>query len=131
MEKRIIGLLTVMLVALKTFAGYDVLFCLGADSLGNCKESADEFKWNGGQMKIHTLLLNKDGLNTTRLSFKVFEMKSKGDPDLAADLSETVAPKRLYAEKDILFFKPGRYKVDIYNAANNLISSSFVTITDR
>ncbi len=131
MKKGITGVLAAMLIAVKSFAGYDILFCNGADSLGNCKQSADEFKWNGEEMRIHTLVLNKDGLNTTKLSFKVFEMKSQSDADLAADLSENISPKRLYAEKDILFFKPGRYKVDIYNAANNLLSSAFVTITDR
>jgi hypothetical protein len=131
MSKKITGALAVMLIALKSFAGYDVLFCNGTDSLGNCKESTDEFKWNGEEMRIHTLVLNKDGLNTTKLSFKVFEMKNRTDADLAADLSENISPKLLYAEKDILFFKPGLYKVDIYNAANSLISTSFITITDR
>jgi len=131
MKKRIISTLALWLIAAKLFAGYDVLFCTAVDSLGHCKESRDEFKWTGDKMKLHMLLLNKDGLKTTKLSFRVFEVKDAGAADLAADLSENVSPKYFYAEKDILFFKPAKYKVDIYNAAEELISTSFITITDR
>lgn len=132
MKARIAGILTLLFFTLKSFAGYDVVFCANFDSLGHCTDTSnDEFKWNGDRLTVSALIINKDGLNTTKLSLRVFEMKSPENADLAADLVINVYPRRLYTTKDIYFFKPGRYKVDIYDARDALVYTTFLTILDR
>ena len=131
MITRIVGAFILMLVATKSFAGYDVIFCTNFDSLGHCKESADEFKWTGEKMKLHMIVLNKDGLNTSKISFKIFFLDDNAERELMAELSTAVRGNWLYAVKEAIFFKPGRYKVDVYNAKNEVIANSFITITDR
>jgi len=132
MKTRIASILALVLITFRSFAGYEVVFCSSFDSFGHCRDtSANEFKWNGDRLTVSALLINKDGLNSTKFSFRVFEMKSGQDPDLAADLVINVSPGRLYTTKDIYFFKPGRYKVDIYNARDTLVYTTFLTILDR
>src|SRR5882672_931660 len=103
MKIKIVGALTMLLIAVKSFAGYDILFCTNFDSLGHCKESADEFKWTGDKMKLHLLVINKDGLNTDKISFKIFYLTDKAERELQAELSTAVKTKWLYAVKDAYF----------------------------
>ncbi len=131
MKYKFIGALTFLLIAVKSFAGYDILFCTNFDSIGHCKESADEFNLTGDKMKLHMLVVNKDGLHTDKVSFKIYFLEDNADRDLMAELSTGAKPNWLYVVKDAYFFKPGRYKVDVYNGKKENIANAFVTITDR
>ncbi|HWB64368.1 MAG TPA: hypothetical protein VG603_12710, partial [Chitinophagales bacterium] len=109
----------------------DVTFCTHVDSLGHCQGKATEFKWNGDKMKLSMLISNKDGLQTTLLSYKVFAMKNDHDGDLFAELSSKVHTTWHYVVRNVFFFKPGYYKVDVYTKDYKLVATQFITITGR
>ena len=99
--------------------------------MGRCKGKADEFVWTGDKMQLSSVVKNAEKLKTTKISYKVFLMKNDREGELAADLTRQVKPSWNLAVKKIYFFKPGYYKVDVYDSANVLIVTGFVTITER
>lgn len=131
--KNIAVLLLLVLLGFGAKAGgYEILFCDHIDSIsGKCKGKAEEFKWNGDKVTLSTVVINKDKLNTTKISYKVFMMKNDREGELAAELSAKTRTSWFSVTKKIYFFKPGYYKVDVFNADNKLIVSGFVTITGR
>ena len=112
-------------------SGYEIIFCTKLDSIGRCKGKADEFTWNGDKMQLLSVVKNKSKLKTTKLNYKVFLMKNDHDGELAAELTAHTKTYWSSAVKKIYFFKPGYYKIDVYDATNKLIVTGFVTITER
>jgi len=112
-------------------AGYDLLFCTNADSLGNCKGKGETFEWKGDKTALQLLVMNKDGVGTKKLKFMMFSMQNDKEGSLYADLSLTVIPGSLYAMKKLYFYKPGYYKVDVLDENNKYLTGGFITILDR
>jgi hypothetical protein len=131
--KNFFAFLLILFLGFSAHAGsYEILFCDHIDSAsGKCKGKAEEFKWTGDKMTLATVVINKDRLNTTKINYKVFFMKNDREGELAAELSAKTRASWFSVTKKIYFFKPGYYKVDVYNADNKLIVSGFVTISDR
>ncbi|MDB5281186.1 MAG: hypothetical protein JWO06_261, partial [Bacteroidota bacterium] len=130
--KHIFTFLILLLLGSAVKAGnYDIWFCTKLDSTGHCKGKSDQFNWSGGKMKLLSIVKSKGPLNTSKLNYKVFFMKNDHDGELAAELTSHTKAYWKSVVKEIYFFKPGYYKVDVYNAANALLLSGFVTITDR
>lgn len=129
---RKIFVLTLFTVGFYTaHASWDVLFCTNTDSLGNCKGEGQTFYWNGDKTPIELIVLNKDGLGLEKLRYMVFNMKTDKEGKLYADLSLTTRPKSLFAVKQIMFYKPGYYKVDVLDGKDNFLTTGFITISDR
>lgn len=129
--KRLSLLLIMLLFSASTYAGYDLLFCTNADSLGNCKEPGNTFEWNGDKTYLQLIVLNKDTITTNRLKFKLYAMENDRVGTLYADLSVAVAPNALYAVKKMYFYKPGYYKVEVLDDKDGKLTSGFVTISER
>ncbi|HRG88478.1 MAG TPA: hypothetical protein PLW44_05615 [Chitinophagales bacterium] len=129
--KRLTLLLTLLLFSASAYAGYDLLFCTNADSLGNCKEAGNTFEWNGDKTYLQLIVLNKDTITTNRLKFKLYAMSNDREGTLYADLSVAVPPNALYAVKKMYFYKPGYYKVEVLDDKDGKLTSGFVTISER
>lgn len=129
--KRLTLLLTMLLFSASTYAGYDLLFCTSADSLGNCKEAGNTFEWNGDKTYLQLIVLNKDTITTNRLKFKLYAMNNDREGTLYADLSVAVPNNALYAVKKMYFYKPGYYKVEVLDDKDGKLTSGFVTISER
>ncbi len=129
--KRLTLLLAVSLFSLSAFAGFDLLFCTNADSLGNCKEAGNTFEWNGDKTYLQLIVLNKDTISTNRLKFKLYAMNNDREGTLYADLSLAVPTNALYAVKKMYFYKPGYYKVEVLDDKDGKLTSGFVTISER
>lgn len=129
--KRLTLLLAVSLFSLSAFAGFDLLFCTNADSLGNCKEAGNTFEWNGDKTYLQLIVLNKDTISTNRLKFKLYAMNNDREGTLYADLSLAVPANALYAVKKMYFYKPGYYKVEVLDDKDGKLTSGFVTISER
>lgn len=129
--KRLTLLLAVSLFSISAFAGFDLLFCTNADSLGNCKEAGNTFEWNGDKTYLQLIVLNKDTISTNRLKFKLYAMNNDREGTLYADLSLAVPANALYAVKKMYFYKPGYYKVEVLDDKDGKLTSGFVTISER
>lgn len=131
MKKLLLILLLFLHGAVFGAGGYELSFCTAVDKEGYCNGKSDIFRWTGEKMKMQCLVYNKDGLKTSKLYYKLFLMRNDHDGELAAELTIYTKPEWFYIEKKVYFFKPGYYKMDVYNAGNVLIGSLYITITDR
>ncbi len=129
--KRIVVAILLTVSFSSAHAGWDLLFCTNTDSLGNCKGKGEAFAWTGERTPINLIVMNKDGLGLEKLRFMIFNMKNDREGKLYASLSQNVRPKALYTVKDLLFYAPGYYRVDVLDNNNNQLSSGFITVTDR
>ena len=82
-------------------------------------------------MKLQVILLNKDHLGTNKVYYRVYFMKNDHDGELFAELSSITRANDFYTVRSITFVKPGYYKVDVFDANNNRLTSGSVTISDR
>lgn len=112
-------------------AFWDVLFCTNTDSLGNCKGRGETFVRNGDKTPLHFIVMNTEKLGLDKLRYMVFNMETDKQGKLYADLSQKVNAESLYTVKKIYFYKPGYYKVDVLDTANNFLTMGFVTISER
>ncbi len=129
--KKISFILFLFSVSLSSKAGYDLLFCTNADSLGNCKGKGETFEWKGDKTALEIVVMNKDTIGTGKLKFMLFAMKNDREGTLYADLSLHVMPNALFAVKKLYFYKPGYYKVDVLDEKDKFLTSGFLTIIDR
>ena len=131
--KRVFLILFLFSISIYSKAGYYLLFCTNADSLGNCKGKGQTFDWNGDRTKLDLVVVNKAGLGVAKLRFMIFFMQNDKEGKLYADLSLALPDDRAkYAMKKITFYKPGYYKIDVLNADGFLpLATGFVTVTDR
>jgi hypothetical protein len=120
-----------MIAAFTSKAGYEVRFCDSIDVKGHCRGKADAFKLYGERLKLQVMVFNAEQLATTKLSYRIFFMKNEREGELTAELSVYTRPEWQSASKQVYFFKPGRYKVDVFNEKDEMIASDFVTISDR
>jgi hypothetical protein len=120
-----------LLAALTSKAGYEIRFCDSIDVKGHCKGKADHFNLNGERIKLQVMVFNAEQLGTNKLSYRIFFMKNDREGELTAELSVYTRPDWQSASKQVYFFKPGYYKVDIFNEKDEMIASDYVTITDR
>ena len=74
--KKLQFLVVLLFVSLFSFAGYDLLFCTKADSLGNCKGKGETFEWKGDKTTLDLIVMNKNKIGTKKLNFKLFFMKN-------------------------------------------------------
>lgn len=129
--KRISFLLFLFSVSLTSKAGYDLLFCTNADSLGNCKGKGETFEWKGDKTELQLIVMNKEKLGTKKLKFMLFTMKTDREGKLYADLSLNVSANSMFAVKKMYFYKPGYYKVDVLDENDKFLTTAFLTVLDR
>lgn len=129
--KKIVFFLFLFSVTLSSKAGYDLLFCTNADSLGNCKGKGETFEWKGDKTSLELLVMNKDKIDAKKLKFMLFSMKNDREGTLYAELYLYVMPNSLFAMKKLYFYKPGYYKVDVLDENYKFLTTGFVTILDR
>ena len=129
--KKIYFLLFLFSVSLSSKAGFDLLFCTNADSLGHCKGQGQTFTWQGDKTDLELIVMNNETLGTKKLKFMLFAMINDREGKLYADLSLNVVSSALFAVKKIHFFKPGYYKIDVLDENDKRLTTSFVTIMDR
>jgi hypothetical protein len=130
--KRISFILFLISVSLYSIAaGYEIQFCAGTDSVGNCKGIGETFEWKGDRTSLQLIVTNKEKIPAAKLKLMLFEMKNDREGTLYADLSLRVIPNSTWAVKKLYFYKPGYYKVDVLDENNKYVTGGFVTITDR
>lgn len=129
--KKISFLLFLFTLSLTSKAGYDLLFCTNADSLGNCKGKGETFEWKGDKTELQLIVMNKEKLGTKKLKFVLFTMKTDKEGTLYADLSLNISANSMFAVKKMYFYKPGYYKVDVLDENDKFLTTSFLTILDR
>ncbi len=129
--KKITSLLFLFSISITSKAGYDLLFCTKADSLGNCKSKGETFEWKGDKTALELVVMNKEKIGAAKLKFKLFAMENDREGTLYADLSLNVMPGASYAMKKMFFYKPGYYKVEVADENGKTLTSGFVTISER
>ncbi|HLP49917.1 MAG TPA: hypothetical protein VK154_03475 [Chitinophagales bacterium] len=113
------------------FAGYDLLFCTKADSLGNCKGKGETFAWKDDKTSLELIVMNKDSIGLPKLKFKLYAMKNDREGELYAELSLYLNPRSLFGVKKMRFYKPGYYKVEVLDDKDGILTTGFVTLSDR
>lgn len=132
MKLSLLTLFTALSIAASAGNGYELFFCTGLDSNGNCKNKGEEFNWgNGENTSLIAILENHNKLNTSKVKFKVYNMKNDHDGELFAELNTYAKPYWTAALKKIYFVKPGRYMVEAYSVNETLLATQYVVITDR
>ncbi len=119
-------LLPLLFVALNSFAGWEMMFCDSVDDKGNCTGKAETFSLAG---RLNVLLLNPDGLRTTKVYFEVYKV----DPNTFMEdlvITEEVNTTA-EANKVAAVLKPtakGNYLVKARNAYKDYITSRELVI---
>ena len=119
-------LLPLLFVALNSFAGWEMMFCDSVDDKGNCTGKAETFSLAG---RLNVLLLNPDGLRTTKVYFEVYKV----DPNTFMEdlvITEEVNTTS-EANKVAAVLKPtakGNYLVKARNAYKDYITSRELVI---
>lgn len=129
--KKILLCVLVSMCALSSRAGYQLQFCTTIDKTNNCTGKGEVFEWKGTTTALQLMVSNKEKIKGTKLKLILYEMSNDHDGTLYADLSLYVVPNSTHAFKKMYFYKPGYYKVEVRDENNQMLTSSFVTITDR
>lgn len=122
-----------MLAVLSVFGSYaqwQLDFCAG-DSAETCIGKSDIFYWNGETVTIYLIVSHTDSIGTSKLQYRVYDMIGEKSGEIYADLKVHARPAWKRVWKKLYFVKPGYYKVEVYNERAQLLTSGFVTITDR
>ncbi len=119
-------LLPLLVIALNSFAGWEMLFCDSVDNTGNCVGKAETFNLAG---RLNVLLLNPDGLRTTKVYFEVYKV------DPATFMEDLVTTEEVNttaeANKVAAVLKPGakgNYLIKARNAYKDYITSRELVI---
>jgi len=109
-------------------AQVDLLFCTSIEDLETCKETEATFPWLGKETQLKLMVIDKDGLKTDRIKYKLYFIKSQGVEEMFAELFLTTKPDWLFASKTVFFMQPGNFKVMVYNNNNELLNTSYIKI---
>ncbi len=120
-----------LLASVQAKAGWDIAYCNELDSLQKCSGHPTVFEWNGDKVSIYAMVTNDSGLSTSKLFFKIFDMKNDHTGDIYAELRTATRPDWVFTTKKMYFVKPGYYKVEVYDEGNKRLAESFLTITER
>ena len=129
--KRLTFVVLMLLSASPVFAGYEISVCDSINKKGQCAGKNDLFHYTGDRMRLYAMVYNKEMLGTPKVYFKLYEMTNDHDGVISAELSTEVKPGWFAVVKRLYFFKPGYYKLDVYNANSVKIGTQFITISDR
>jgi hypothetical protein len=129
--KHLVFVVLMVLSASRLLAGYEISICDSVNKKGQCEGKSDLFHYTGDRMMLQALVYNKDMLGTPKIYFKLYEMANDHDGDISAELSTEVKPGWFAVVKRLYFFKPGYYKLEVFNAKKALLGTRFITISDR
>ena len=111
--------------------GYDIAICDSINKKGLCAGKSDFFHFTGDRMRLQAVVYNKNMLATPKIYFKLYLMSNDNDGEIVAELHTDVHPGWFAVVKRLYFFKPGYYKLDVFNATGAKLGTQFVTISDR
>ncbi len=105
--------------------------CAGVDGEGNCYLTNSKYITSPEKEDglFFMMVSNRQGLNTSAIDFKVYNVNKSGEETLAKSMRQEVGADWVFAWKSELFASPGKYNVVIFdNNGNQLDKKLFELI---
>jgi len=105
--------------------------CAGVDGDGNCFLSNSKYITSPEKEDgvFYLMVSNTEGLKTSAIDFKVFNVNKSGEETLSKSMRQEVGADWIFAWKSELFVSPGKYSVAIFdNNGNQLDKKLFELI---
>jgi hypothetical protein len=121
--------LPLLVVALNSFAGWEMMFCDSVDEKGNCVGKAELLNLSGPEKMVQVVLTNVDGVHTQKIYFEVYLV----DPttfaeDLVTSAELSTSPTALMASQAIHINKKGQYLIKARDSYKDYITSRELTV---
>jgi hypothetical protein len=121
--------LPLLVAALNSFAGWELMFCDTVNDKGECVGKADAFSLKGTALNFNVLLANTEGLKTVKIYFEVYVVNP------ATYAEELITTQEITTAKDakaafvaISLTKKGNYLIKARDAYKDYITSREVVV---
>lgn len=126
--KKIIPLLSVMLLVKFCGAQYSLSFCESISEDGKPQKVSNSFQVDSKGSLLKIFVRSDEKFNTGQLQFKIFYVDNSGEEETLSTFSQKMDADWNYAWKDVAFFTPGNYRVKIYNDKETYLTSANLNI---
>lgn len=114
--------LALFILAVKSQAQTTLSFCTTVQD-NNCIFNNTKFITSPDSVtaKIYMFIKNDRGFGTTKVSYELFSLDKEGTEKRVNSIEQKVEESWIYAWQPSLLNSPGKYRVKVYNANQELI----------
>lgn len=126
--KKLITIVALLMITLTSvFAQGSLTFCEDVNSDGKPVMASPVFMVEGSGGLLKMLVRNPETFKTDKLEYKVFYVK-KGGEELLTSMTQKVGEGWNFAWKEVVFYDAGDYKIKVYKANGEMLSTGTVSI---